>query len=142
MLNRFYLAVVAIFCLLLLSIPLNASSGDTPTVNWTQLSPTNSPSARSSPAMTYDPVSKKVILFGGFGLTGYLNDTWTFDGTTWTKLQTATAPPVRTAASMAWDKATAKIILFGGYNGFNDLGDTWIFDGATSTWTNANPAHN
>jgi hypothetical protein len=31
--------------------------------------------------MTYDPVSGKIIAFGGFDGTGYLNDTWSFDGT-------------------------------------------------------------
>ena len=35
--------------------------------------------------MAYDPVSKKVVLFGGAGQTVDLNDTWTFDGTNWTQ---------------------------------------------------------
>jgi len=139
--SRALASVIAILALATAILPLSAAAIETPTVNWMQLSPATSPSGRSSPAMTYDPVSKKVIMFGGFGLSGYLNDTWTFDGTTWTKLQITTAPPVRTAASMAWDKPSGKLILFGGYNGFNDLGDTWIFDGSTSTWSNANPAH-
>jgi hypothetical protein len=39
---------------------------------WIQLSPTNPPPARSYLAMTYDPVSGKVITFGGFDGTGYL----------------------------------------------------------------------
>ena len=38
--------------------------------------------------MTYDATSKKVLLFGGFSDSGYLNDTWTFDGATWTKIET------------------------------------------------------
>ncbi len=109
--------------------------------NWTQLFPTTSPSARSYVAMAYDVVSQKVVLFGGFGDAGYLNDTWTFDGTTWTKVDTATAPSPRTNMQMAYDRATRKVVLFGGYDGRNDLGDTWIWDGATSTWTQAAPLH-
>jgi hypothetical protein len=33
---------------------------------WTQLFPASSPSARTSPAMTYDPVLRAVVLFGGY----------------------------------------------------------------------------
>jgi hypothetical protein len=89
--------------------------------------------------MAYDPVRKKVVLFGGLGTNGYQNDTWTFDGTNWSKVQTASAPPARTSAQMAYDIVTKKVVLFGGYNGVNYLGDTWLWDGATSTWTKATP---
>jgi len=111
------------------------------TANWTQLFPAASPSARSYVAMTYDPASKMVVLFGGFGDTGYLNDTWTFDGTTWTKVETASAPGPRTNAQMAYDRRTRQVVLFGGYDGSRNLGDTWLWDGRTSTWTQAAPAH-
>ncbi len=131
----------SVVALALFAFPTFAPAADIPSVSWTQLSPSSSPSARAYPAMSYDPVSKKVVMFGGFGLSGYLNDTWTFDGTTWTKVQTSTAPPVRTAAGMAWDKVTRKLVLFGGYNGGSFLNDTWVWDGASSTWTNANPTH-
>jgi hypothetical protein len=123
---------------LLLFISVFASAADVPSVNWTKLSPTTSPPARSYPAMAYDAVSKKVVLFGGFG-GGYLNDTWTFDGTTWTKVDTATAPPVRTNGTMAFDRVARKLVLFGGYNGHAFLGDTWTFDGATLSWTEEHP---
>jgi hypothetical protein len=87
--------------------------------------------------MTYDPVSKRVIMFGGFGANGNLNDTWAFDGTNWTKLKTNSAPPVRNGASMAFDRPSSKIVMFGGFDVNTYLQDTWIFDGATSTWTQA-----
>ena len=109
--------------------------------NWIQFSPTTSPSARSYVAMAYDAASKKVLLFGGFGDAGYLNDTWTFDGTTWTKVDTAITPGPRTNAQMAYDRRTHKVVLFGGYDGSKDLGDTWLWDGRSSTWTQAAPAH-
>ncbi len=91
--------------------------------------------------MTYDVASRKVLLFGGFGGRGYLNDTWTYDGVTWTKIETALAPSARTNAQMAYDRHSHKVILFGGYDGHKHLGDTWIWDGATSTWTQATPVH-
>ncbi len=108
---------------------------------WIQLFPAASPSVRSYPAMTYDPASNMVVLFGGFGGSGYLNDTWTFDGTTWTKVETASAPGPRTNAQMAYDRRARKVVLFGGYDGSHDLGDTWLWDSRTSTWTQATPAH-
>ncbi|MCU1301893.1 MAG: hypothetical protein JWQ87_2177 [Candidatus Sulfotelmatobacter sp.] len=103
-------------------------------LNWTQLSPASSPPARSYPSMAFDPISRQVVLFGGYN-GSYLNDTWTFDGATWTQVKTSIAPPVRTNASMAFDRVTLKLVLFGGYNGHVDLGDTWLWDGAKSTWT-------
>ncbi|MBA3832490.1 MAG: hypothetical protein H0X34_11485 [Chthoniobacterales bacterium] len=109
--------------------------------SWVQLSPKATPAARSYLAMTYDQASKKVLLFGGFDGRGYLNDTWTFDGTTWTHVAAPTAPSPRANVQMAFDLRTRKVVLFGGYDGRQDLGDTWIWDGLSSTWTQAAPAH-
>jgi hypothetical protein len=100
--------------------------------SWVQLTPTNSPPARSYLAMAYDPVSGKVIMFGGDNGTTYLNDTWVFDGVTWTEVTVNTPPPARAAAQMAYDSVTQKIVLFGGFDGRNYLGDTWLWDGTTS----------
>ncbi|HYM77144.1 MAG TPA: kelch repeat-containing protein [Candidatus Dormibacteraeota bacterium] len=107
------------------------------TSGWQRLTTTTAPSARMSPAMAYDPVSQRLVLFGGAGLTQNLNDTWTFDGTTWTEMVTPVAPPVRNGASMAYDGATHKLVMFGGFDVNHYLGDTWLWDGATSTWTEA-----
>jgi Galactose oxidase, central domain len=132
------LFVLSCFLSLLAVVAANANDS---TLTWTQLSPVVSPPARSYPAMTYDAASQKVLLFGGFGGSGYLNDTWTFDGTTWTKVDTALTPSARTNAQMAYDRHTHQVVLFGGYDGRNDLGDTWLWDGRTSTWTQAAPAN-
>ena len=91
--------------------------------------------------MTYDPDSGKIIMFGGFDGTGYLNDTWTFDGVTWAQVAVSHSPPPRAAAQMAYDSVSHKVVLFGGYNGANYLGDTWLWDGTTSRWTHARTAH-
>jgi hypothetical protein len=140
MLNSSRRFAAALTMLFLLAIASLATAADIPTVNWSQLHPATSPTGRAYPAAAYDPVSKKVVLFGGFSATGYLNDTWTFDGTNWSKVNTSTAPPVRTNATMAFDKVSKKLVMFGGYNGSNYLADTWLYDGSTSTWTNANPS--
>src|SRR3954469_11005809 len=82
-----------------ISIAFAASVAATPfgSPDWVELSPKNSPPARSYLAMTYDAVSGKTIAFGGFDGTGYLNDTWSFDGTTWTQIATPYAPPASNA---------------------------------------------
>jgi hypothetical protein len=116
----------------------SSASTDVPeSASWVELSPAVSPPARSYLAMTYDPVSRKIIMFGGFDGNGYLNDTWTFDGSTWSEVVTDTPPPPRSAAQMAYDSVTHRIVLFGGFNGTNYLGDTWLWDGRRLQWTRA-----
>jgi hypothetical protein len=87
--------------------------------------------------MAYDPVSRRIILFGGNRPTGNLNDTWAFDGANWTQIETALAPPVRNGATMAYDESTKKLVMFGGFDIDQYLQDTWLWDGATSTWSEA-----
>jgi hypothetical protein len=136
-LSKNLLTLAAAFALVAV-LPVLSHAADPVSANWTRLSPATSPTARFGHAMTYDPVSKKIVLFAGIGKT-YLNDTWTFDGTTWTREHPPVVPPVRTGAAMLFDKKTKKVVTFGGYNGGHNnnafLRDTWLWDGATSTWT-------
>src|SRR3954469_2788849 len=82
---------------------VSAASQDGPdSASWVQISPATSPPARSYLAMTYDPASGKIIMFGGVDAAGYLNDTWAFDGVTWTEVATDAPPPARAAAQMAY----------------------------------------
>ena len=80
-------------------------------------------------------------MFGGFDGAGYLNDTWSFDGTSWIQIATQFSPPARAASQMTFDSGVQKVVLFGGYDGTNYLGDTWLWDGATLQWTQATPIH-
>src|SRR5689334_6837893 len=91
---RYFSASITFICCSI-SIAFAASVVATPfgVPDWIALSPTNSPPARSGLAMTYDPISGKTIAFGGFNGTAYLNDTWSFDGTTWTQIATQSSPP-------------------------------------------------
>jgi len=90
---------------------------------WTQLHPQSSPPCRSYEGLSWDPVGKKVVLFGGQpDVPGTwppaagpdLNDTWTWDGTNWSLLATTVAPPARELAGMAVDSKTQTLILSGG----------------------------
>src|SRR5437868_15380926 len=132
--------VILICCWGAIVFGSTASVAAPDTANWVQLSPTTSPPARSYLAMTYDAASGKVIVFGGYDGTGYLNDTWTFDGISWTRVAASPSPSARANAQMAYDSVTHRVVLFGGYNG-NYLGDTWLWDGTTSHWTLVRTVH-
>jgi hypothetical protein len=132
--------VIVVCCCGAMVFGSTATTAAPDSVGWVQLSPTSSPPARSYLAMTYDAASGKVIVFGGYDGTGYLNDTWTFDGISWTQVVASTSPSARANAQMAYDSVTHKVVLFGGYNG-NYLGDTWLWDGTTSHWTLVRTVH-
>ena len=98
---------------------------------------TSSPSGRYIPAAAYDPATTQVVLFGGNN-GNYLNDTWTWNGTTWAQQSPVTSPVIRNGASMAYDPATNQLILFGGNNGSTYYNDTWYWTG--STWVQISDA--
>lgn len=107
------------------------------TVNWT-LRSTTGPAVREDARMVFDPVSQKVILFGGANYTSGLryNDTWEWNGTSWTqRFPTGTLPPPRAGQGMTYDSSRSRIVLFGGNlpNNTTNYADTWEYDG--STWT-------
>ena len=105
---------------------------------WTGLSPATSPPAHYGASLAYDPGTGQMVFFGGRNNGGFLNDTWTWDGSTWTQLSPATSPPGRDVASMAYDPGTGQLLLFGGLDSNGFLNDTWTWDG--STWTQLSPA--
>lgn len=77
--------------------------------------------------MTYDGADHYVLLFGGSGATGMLNDTWKFANGHWTKLHPASAPSPRRNPSLAYDPALGEVVLFGGADPNAGMSDTWTF---------------
>lgn len=105
--------------------------------SWKLRHPAHQPEARWGAATTYDPIRKKIFIFGGTDRTNVFGDTWSWDGNDWTKLSPATSPPVRSGASMAFDTNKGVSVLYGGQLDNSTLrSDTWSFDG--TTWTNMN----
>jgi hypothetical protein len=93
------------------------------------------PPARGRAMMTYDPVDKTVLLFGGIGVGGiYLNDLWGFKDGHWSAIPTALAPSARGGAMMAYDPPSNSTILFGGNDGPYRFADTWSY--TNGNWTN------
>lgn len=110
-------------------------------LSWVQHTPIQSPPARAGMASAYDPVSGKLVIFGGYDASSYLPETWTYDGATWTQEHPALSPSGRAGATMAYDAVQHVLVLYGGFDGASHLGDTWLWDGASSSWTHATPAH-
>ncbi len=118
------------------------AAADAAAPRWTQLSPRTHPTPRGGHAAAYDPLSQRLIVFGGLAGATQLADTWAWDGTNWSAVATTGAPPPRTRAAFAYDEVTHTLVLFGGFNGTDGyLGDTWVFDGPTNTWTEMHPEH-
>ena len=134
-------SIIFIGCCIAIVLGSSAPAANLRSLGWVELSPGNSPSSRSYFAMTYDPASGKIVVFGGDDGTAFLNETWTFDGTTWRQIVTQPSPPARANTQMVYDSVSHKVVLFGGFDGTNVLGDTWLWDGATLQWTQAMPAH-
>lgn len=107
------------------------------TVTWELASSGGAPQPRQSSAFAYDSARRKMVLFGGAGSSGNLNDTWEWDGRMWKNVTPATSPPARTFHALAYDSAREKVVLFGG-SGATRLDDTWEWDGAS--WTQRTPA--
>ncbi len=55
---------------------------------WTRLTPAILPSPRENGMFGYDPVSDRMVLFGGYIGGLYYSDVWEWDGTTWTPRET------------------------------------------------------
>jgi hypothetical protein len=92
--------------------------------------------------MAYDEGNQTAVLFGGQGLSSYLNDTWTWNGASWTEQHPPLSPPARFGAAMAYDATRKVVVLFGGMGDLSSfqigaLGDTWTWNG--TTWTEQHP---
>jgi hypothetical protein len=85
--------------------------------------------------MAYEPLSQRVVLFGGYHAQSgqQLMDTWEWDRTTWSQIATAAAPSPRETFGMCEDGAGG-ILLFGGMSFSSGIkGDTWRY--AQGAWT-------
>lgn len=98
---------------------------------WQAMHPKTSPPGRSLASMAFDPMSRRVILFGGYGRTGQvLGDTWAWDGSDWTLLSPTVSPPARAGAAMTAFVSKREIVLVGGETQA-PLTDAWVWNGTT-----------
>ncbi|MFQ5505461.1 MAG: Kelch repeat-containing protein [Planctomycetota bacterium] len=106
--------------------------------SWKRRRPLSSPPPRYGHAMAFDPVGKRILLYGGFsGAMQALSDTWAWDGRTWTQLFPRANPGPLWRHGMATDPARQRITLFGGSTLNASVSkpgvknETWDWDGTT-----------
>ena len=93
----------------------------------------------------YDPVGARMIVFGGSGNSGSLNDAYALSlsgSPTWTTLTpTGTPPQARYAHSAVYDLVRGQMLVFGGTNGGTNFNDVQALSlSGTPAWTALAPA--
>jgi uncharacterized protein (TIGR03437 family) len=112
---------------------------------WVQVQVTGTiPSARFGHTLLFDPVRRRLILFGGqAGI--FFSDTWAFDITAgiWRQLSPDDAGPSRRYGHSAiYETARDRIVISHGFTDAGRFDDTWAFDLRTNSWSNLSPAAN
>lgn len=85
---------------------------------WIDRAPATRPRPRAQPALAYDPVRRRIVVFGGGptnpddGRTA-INDVWEYDGNDWTERTTVVRPPAVVHPALAFDALRGRIVLAG-----------------------------
>jgi len=93
------------------------------------------PSARWHPGVAYDPVRRKVVLFGGYNGVSYLNDLWEWDviTRTWTEIEhddpSTPWPSARGQAAMSYAGGGLTCLVAGTDGDGHCFDETWVWDG-------------
>jgi cysteine-rich repeat protein len=107
-----------------------------------RLAATTGPGPRIDAGIAYDPIRKRVVLFGGFAAQDVDRETWEWDGHAWSRREPAVAPTRRSHPALAWDPSSKRVLLFGGTTREQAADvlahDTWTWDG--TTWTEVTPS--
>jgi hypothetical protein len=97
--------------------------------SWTSKQLTSQPSAFISPALVYDSLRGKVVLYGGRDMAGACTDTWEWDGAagSWAKKMSNVVPPAGDS-TMAFDPVRARMVMV--TSAYETPITTWEWDGA------------
>ena len=119
---------------------------DVKTDTWRELTPSNSPTPRSSVGMAYDAKNRRVILFGGSSNAEYPHsDTWAYDfeSNSWTEMHPSVSPKPQYGVGMVYDSVNERVLLLEGHwvtrdesgrvrDGYD--GGLYTYDIAADTW--------
>jgi uncharacterized protein (TIGR03437 family) len=110
---------------------------------WRELSPAgDKPAPRFGHTLNYDPVRRRLILFGGQA-TGFFSDLWAYDiaANRWSQLAPDGAGPSRRYGhSGVYDSVRDRVIVSHGFTDRGRFDDTWAYSLAQSRWDNLSPA--
>ncbi|MHA2249688.1 MAG: Kelch repeat-containing protein [Candidatus Kariarchaeaceae archaeon] len=110
---------------------------------WEKKDPIQSPHARLSHEMVFNPDDQKTFLFGSHGsYDGRGQDLWMYDypSNIWTRIFTNLSPPARSDHSMIYDTTNQIMIMFGGITDRGiSLNDLWVYNYNNNMWTEMHP---
>ncbi|MGA8026949.1 MAG: kelch repeat-containing protein [Bryobacteraceae bacterium] len=122
---------------------------------WTQLTPSGGPpSANGLRAVTYDPASNRMTVFGGWNCCSGpdYNDTWILTDANgvagisqWIRLNpSGTLPSPRAGSQPVYNPRTNKLTVFGGDTSSGQVNELWVLSfanglGGTPAWTELHP---
>ena len=113
--------------------------------HWTALATSGGGPPRTYAESVYDPIQRRMIIFGGYGTDGFHNDLWSvaLDGSPAVVpiVPDNPGPSPRDAARAVFDPVRNRMLLFGGNDGGQILDDLWevSFDGVPH-WTRLTPS--
>ena len=113
---------------------------------WSNITPASGGPTASDPRSVHDPLRQRILVFGGFTVSGASNDLWALSLTgtpTWTHLTpSGTPPPGRWGCSMVYVPQRDAVVVFGGRANLIDFNDVWMLSlngGGTPAWTQLTP---
>jgi N-acetylneuraminic acid mutarotase len=126
---------------------------DLDSYEWEEVSPAQSPPARSDMGLAYDDLNHIVVLFGGYCLENqrdYCGDTWVFDPAiqNWIEMEPEISPPVMYGHTLEYDPLSEKFLVWGGHMsdfadgrgssaGYND--SIWSYSYMENQWLEIPP---
>jgi hypothetical protein len=121
-----------------------ASGQETGPWIWQPVVPVDGPAPppRSAGTAVFDPVGRRLVIFGGESDQGFLNDVWAFDLLTrvWSELATTgEKPEPRLGANAVYDPNGHQMVLWAGQQGSRFFDDTWALDLQRLEWSNLSP---
>ncbi len=111
---------------------------------WTEIEPTETwPGSRYVHSAIYDPVRRRMVVFGGYDLVNLLVDSWELslqEPPAWRLLAPSGIGPTGCAEHAAiFDSRRDRMVIFGGFNGFY-LADVWSMSlGDPEAWVRLTP---
>lgn len=111
------------------------------TRTWLKLDLAVQPPPRALSPMVYDPVNRKIVLFGGDHLDYLTNDTWVYDCVTktWLKKNPSIRPSPRAGHSFIYMPKSGQLVMLGGYTSFDTdqriFFEMWRYDLAADEWS-------
>jgi len=95
------------------------------------------PSPRIDAPVAYDPVGRRLFMFGGLDASGDRNDLWAYsiDDQQWAEINpSGQAPNPRHGHTVTFDPVRRRVIAIAG-QGAGFFGDAWAFDIQANAWT-------